>query len=119
MICKTWTESMFYKIWTQSMFYKTWTQSMFSKSSPCFSSPVQSMFYNMPINTKTLRNSCSYCGDRKQNLPQRAPPDGIYIKRDIVTNVKRDILQNNRVRAKLRGYVNKYSDRDDNTTNAK
>ena len=27
---------------------KTWTESMFYESRPCFSSPVQPMFYNMP-----------------------------------------------------------------------
>ncbi len=45
---KKWTKSMICKTVTESMFYKTWTQSIFYESSPCFSSPVLSMFYNMP-----------------------------------------------------------------------
>ena len=33
----------------QSMFYKsTFYKSMFYKSSPCFTNPIQSIFYNMP-----------------------------------------------------------------------
>ena len=44
-------KSMFYKsTFYKSIFHKsTFYKSMFYKSSPCFTNPIQSMFYNMPM----------------------------------------------------------------------
>ena len=46
-------KSMFYKsTFYKSMFYKsTFYKSMFYKSSPCFTNPIQSIFYNIPFKT--------------------------------------------------------------------
>ena len=63
-------KSMFYKsTFYKSMFYK----SMFYKSSPCFTNPIQSMFYNMPKDvTVFVFGTCSptdICEQWERNSP--------------------------------------------------
>ena len=61
-------KSMFYKstfyksMFCKSMFYKSsFYKSMFYKSSPSFINPIQSLFYNMPVNRYLPYSICYSC----------------------------------------------------------
>ena len=63
-------KSMFYKsVFYKSMFYK----SVFYKSSPCFTNPIHSKFYNMPLVSTKNTDSGHVQGEKSANhgLPAR------------------------------------------------